>query len=63
LHAIGAENNSTVVFPLPLDLVRPFLDSKNEGTREESGSATPVASEPLPNGLDIRPPFSPPIAR
>ena len=68
LHAIGAENNSTVVFPLPLDLVRPFLgnrgeDKQDEDNRDESGSATPVTSEPRPNGLNIRPPLSPPIPR
>jgi hypothetical protein len=26
LSEIAVENNSTVVFPLPLDLVRPFLE-------------------------------------
>jgi regulator of protease activity HflC (stomatin/prohibitin superfamily) len=33
LSEIAVENNSTVVFPLPLDLVRPFLEMQ-ERVRE-----------------------------
>ena len=38
LHEIGSENNSTVVFPLPLDLVRPFIGG--------GVAATPATQEP-----------------
>lgn len=43
LTEIGGEHNSTVVFPMPLDIVKPFLDilSKN------------AASVPAPNGLKV----------
>ena len=30
LTEIGATQNSTVVFPLPMDLVKPFLDTLDE---------------------------------
>jgi hypothetical protein len=26
LSEVGAENNTTVIFPMPLDIVKPFLD-------------------------------------
>jgi hypothetical protein len=26
LTEIGAEQNSTIIFPMPIDLIRPFLD-------------------------------------
>lgn len=39
LLEVGGENNSTVVFPLPIDLIRPFLDTERDnagthGTRD-----------------------------
>jgi hypothetical protein len=30
LTEIGATQNSTVVFPLPMDVVKPFLDAASE---------------------------------
>ncbi|MDI9915919.1 slipin family protein [Rhodococcus sp. IEGM 1379] len=39
LHEIGNENSSTIVFPLPLDLVRPFLETR--GGAADSGAAVP----------------------
>jgi regulator of protease activity HflC (stomatin/prohibitin superfamily) len=46
LAEIGAEQNSTIIFPMPIDIVRPFLDmmAPNAG---ESGPADP----PLPTGI------------
>jgi hypothetical protein len=43
LSEIGGEHNSTVVFPMPLDIVKPFLDilSKN------------AAAAPASNGLKV----------
>jgi regulator of protease activity HflC (stomatin/prohibitin superfamily) len=38
LVEVGAENNSTIVFPLPLDLLRPFF----EGKREVPGTPQPL---------------------
>jgi regulator of protease activity HflC (stomatin/prohibitin superfamily) len=43
LLEIGSENSSTVVFPLPLDLIQPFLDragSAQPGT-QQNGAAEP----------------------
>lgn len=34
LVQVGAENNSTIVFPLPLDLVTPFTESLRKSRRE-----------------------------
>ena len=41
LTEIGAEQNSTVVFPMPIDIIKPFMD-----IIEKAGKAAP-----LPNGL------------
>jgi hypothetical protein len=40
LLEIGADQNSTVVFPLPLDLIAPFLA---RGARESNGAAERAA--------------------
>lgn len=40
LLELGADQNSTVVFPLPVDIIGPFLDSfRNRGTTEPNGVA------------------------
>lgn len=31
LSTISAEKNSTIIFPLPLDIIKPFLGYLNEG--------------------------------
>jgi hypothetical protein len=58
-------NNSTVVFPLPLDIVRPFVDALGSVVRDAPGSSEDAALEgspqpeiteatdaALPNGAD-----------
>jgi hypothetical protein len=30
LLEIGGSNSSTIMFPIPIDLVRPFLEKKSE---------------------------------
>jgi regulator of protease activity HflC (stomatin/prohibitin superfamily) len=42
LAEIGGENNSTVIFPMPLDIVRPFLDMMSK-----NGNAAGAASNNL----------------
>ncbi|MFV9455843.1 slipin family protein [Rhodococcus sp. JVH1] len=37
LSAMGGENNSTVVFPMPLDLVRPFLTAAKDAAAADDG--------------------------
>ena len=38
LLELGADQNSTVVFPIPMDLVRPFLDGGQNRTDDAGGS-------------------------
>jgi len=44
LTEIGGENNSTVIFPMPLDIVKPFLDLI-------AAKTPPALSLPIPNGV------------
>ena len=44
LSEIGVEQNSTVVFPLPIDLVKPLLDAATSSTKPAeltAGNGTP----------------------
>jgi regulator of protease activity HflC (stomatin/prohibitin superfamily) len=43
LTEIGGEHNSTVVFPMPLDIIKPFLDILDKKS----------ASASAPNGLKV----------
>ena len=38
LLELGADQNSTVVFPLPMDIIRPFLDAGQNRTDDAGGS-------------------------
>ena len=63
LSEIGAEQNSTVVFPLPLDLIKPLLEPASEppagattGNGElEAGSAAQLTAGVLDSGADAEP--------
>jgi regulator of protease activity HflC (stomatin/prohibitin superfamily) len=46
LLEIGGEQNSTVIFPLPIDLIGPLMQSLNGNRAEGSGSASPTAIAP-----------------
>jgi regulator of protease activity HflC (stomatin/prohibitin superfamily) len=48
LTEIGSEHNTTVVFPMPLDIVKPFLDVLDKNAAASALPATngPVATEP-----------------
>ena len=58
LTEIGTEQNSTVVFPLPIDLIRPFLDIVDKAGRSAgtNGSGARTAQRdlerPMVNGTD-----------
>ena len=43
---IAAENNSTTIFPLPMDLLRPFVDLADRATRERQATSAPAALPP-----------------
>jgi regulator of protease activity HflC (stomatin/prohibitin superfamily) len=45
LREIGATQNSTVVFPMPIDLVRPVLDAIGQGAASQAGEQ-PAAAQP-----------------
>ncbi|MFD4181951.1 slipin family protein [Rhodococcus sp. NPDC058514] len=57
LREIGSENNSTVIFPLPVDLIRPFLEAGQRAGASENAPAdgpAPTAEAPAldqPNGV------------
>jgi regulator of protease activity HflC (stomatin/prohibitin superfamily) len=38
LSEIASENNSTTIFPLPIDLLTPFMRDEDPGTPDSSGS-------------------------
>jgi len=48
LTEIGGEHNSTVIFPMPLDIVKPFLDLMQRDTR---APAAPLSAVLPVNGL------------
>jgi regulator of protease activity HflC (stomatin/prohibitin superfamily) len=48
LIEIGGENNSTVIFPMPLDIVKPFLDLMSKNGSTPNGA-------PLPGPLPVAP--------
>jgi regulator of protease activity HflC (stomatin/prohibitin superfamily) len=52
LSEIGAEQNSTIVFPLPIDLVRPLLAAAQEvaGAQDGEAAETPPSNGELPEG-------------
>jgi regulator of protease activity HflC (stomatin/prohibitin superfamily) len=45
LLEVGADQNSTIVFPLPIDLLKPFLDRAAEATPAETNGHTPLAPQ------------------
>lgn len=49
---IAAENNSTTIFPIPIEMIRPFIPElqarRSATTSEPSGGALPAPSFPLP---------------
>jgi len=50
---IAAENNSTTIFPLPMDLLRPFMDMADRAARmrdDKAAAALPASPAALPSG-------------
>jgi regulator of protease activity HflC (stomatin/prohibitin superfamily) len=45
LIEVGGENNSTVIFPMPLDIIKPFLDLVSKNTAS--------TAFPTPNGVKL----------
>jgi regulator of protease activity HflC (stomatin/prohibitin superfamily) len=63
LTEIGVTQNSTVVFPLPMDMMKPFVEafqpsdqravSRSEETETISSSRPPSLTRPAPNGDQV----------
>jgi len=51
LGEIGVNQNSTVVFPLPIDLVRPFLEAASGASASEDPPSLRVEPPPTPRTL------------
>ena len=51
LTEIGAEQNSTIIFPMPIDIIKPFLDLQAKASKPASA-----------NGLDGRSPKEAPLS-
>lgn len=49
LTEIGAEQNSTIIFPMPIDIIKPFLDLREKAAKAASanGHAKTPAEAPL----------------
>jgi hypothetical protein len=43
LLEVGSHQNSTIVFPLPLDLVKAFLDRMSQGPESGAGGGGAIA--------------------
>jgi regulator of protease activity HflC (stomatin/prohibitin superfamily) len=50
LTEIGAEQNSTVVFPMPIDILKPFMDIMN---RADKAGLNGVGASRMPLAKDI----------
>jgi regulator of protease activity HflC (stomatin/prohibitin superfamily) len=49
LSEIGAEQNSTIIFPMPIDIIQPFLDMMR--SQQAPGTGNGKAQEALPAGV------------
>jgi regulator of protease activity HflC (stomatin/prohibitin superfamily) len=54
LSDIGNSQSSTIVFPLPLDLIRPLLEAHTERARSEDEPEQPAKPAPLPRTAEPR---------
>jgi regulator of protease activity HflC (stomatin/prohibitin superfamily) len=51
LREIGANQNSTVVFPMPIDLVNPLLEAMRRASPEDDGAEEPPALQSGPEPI------------
>ncbi len=54
LTEIGAEQNSTIVFPMPIDILKPFMDIMQRA--DKTAGAAMLTPLPLPNGHAVHAP-------
>ena len=53
LSEIGAEQNSTVVFPMPIDIIKPFLDIVDKVAKPAGANGASIASPQKDPGLTL----------
>jgi len=46
LTEIGAEQNSTIIFPMPIDIIKPFLDLQEKASKPAQTNGAAVARSP-----------------
>lgn len=51
LTEIATENSSTVIFPIPIDLLKPFLQRADDSMAAPHPSAAALSSDPAPGAL------------
>jgi regulator of protease activity HflC (stomatin/prohibitin superfamily) len=64
LREIGADQNSTIVFPLPIDLIKPLIESFTPPARSGIGAddEKPPAPKAIDRGVDAELPAPPSVA-
>jgi regulator of protease activity HflC (stomatin/prohibitin superfamily) len=55
LLEIGSNQNTTVVFPLPMDMIEPFLGGEQGRKRPKPPPAPPAPPAPKPDADDLPP--------
>jgi regulator of protease activity HflC (stomatin/prohibitin superfamily) len=55
LLEIGSNQNTTVVFPLPMDMIEPFLGGEQGRKRPKPPPAPPAPAPPAPDADDLPP--------
>ena len=53
LTEIGAEQNSTVVFPMPIDIIKPFLDLLDQPAKPRGLNGDARAAEGAPAAVAL----------
>jgi regulator of protease activity HflC (stomatin/prohibitin superfamily) len=51
LTEIGAEQNSTIIFPMPIDIIKPFLDLQEKASKPAQTNGADVARSPKQSPL------------
>jgi hypothetical protein len=46
LTEIGAEQNSTIIFPMPIDIIKPFLDLREQAGKSARTNGADHTSPP-----------------
>jgi len=63
LLELGADHNSTVVFPLPMDIIGPFMSALRPPADSTQDTAGPVSPADRPAPHEPSPPTTPPTAQ